>query len=232
MMIERMRQRVAEHEEYLSEIKEEKNDIEKSENHCNWDLLDDKSDCSLSEDDSDSGSDSDSELEDGSDYETELEDESGSDSELEYGSDSESELEKKSPSLTPEKTMPERSVTRLSFVESASIERKFAETYNSIGDRNKNKGNPSILYDNIIASAKINFLTIFQSSSTHFSLDGDIEMSELYMHENNRGDIKFTMNEQVSFENDIEMVDLTDDYCAHYDITDEDLSTDILMEEV
>ena len=207
MMIERMRQRVEEHEEYLAEIKEEANDIEESEYNCNGYLSDDNSDCSLSED--------------GSDLE------SDSDSELEYGSDSDSELETNSQSLNPEKIMPERSVTRLSFVESASIERKFAETYSSIGDRSRNEGNPP--YDNI-DSGKINFLTIFQSSPTHVSLDGDIEMSESYLHENNRGDV--TMNEQVSFENDIDMVDLTDYYYAYYNIIYEDLSTDILMEEV
>ena len=79
------------------------------------------------------------------------------------------------------------------------------------------------IFSNIVCSPETNFLSIFQYQPSYVLMDyEDVEMDDVS---------EFKTDEFIA-DDDIEMIDLSDDYYAHVDIFDEDLPTDIVMEDM
>ena len=78
------------------------------------------------------------------------------------------------------------------------------------------------VFSNINCTPETNFLSIFQYQPSYVMDYEDVEMDDVS---------EFKTDEFIA-DDDIEMIDLSDDYYAHVNIIDEDLPTDIVMEDM
>ena len=79
------------------------------------------------------------------------------------------------------------------------------------------------VFSYINCTPETNFLSIFQYQPSYVLMDyDDVEMDDVS---------EFKTDEFIA-DDDIEMIDLSDDYYAHVNIIDEDLPTDIVMEDM
>ena len=208
MMKERMRRRVEEQEKSLQDVRETSEDVE-SKGPMGYGGFPTNADCN-NDSSSDGGSGSSDNRSDYASSYSDSEFDSGSSSEDESDSDSEFD----SGSSSDEESDSENEQNAINKISELSIglSTMFCQSETT---------NP--VFSNINCTPETNFLSIFQYQPSYVLMDyEDVEMDDVS---------EFKTDELIA-DDDIEMIDLSDDYYAHVNVVDEDLPTDIVMEDM